>query len=145
MLNYSKNKNKNWTNSNLNLNDRKTVKAWFPGLTSRFIRVSLNPLCFLFGAVANGFKCEQESKQLIEAPLFAYLRQTDLPIPQRSLLPAVTACCQNFSNAETPDFFLIHSCSAAFSSFILHLFCKASRWGARPVFCSLLPNPSVLI
>lgn len=58
-------------------------------------------------------------KQLMDGgPLyFGIYGSRALPIPQHLLLPAVTSCCQNFSDAVTLDFCVIHSRSASFSSF----------------------------
>lgn len=61
--------------------------------------------------------------------------------PQHPLLPAVTSCCQNFSDAETLDFFIIHSRSASFSSFNNVYFAKHLT-KARVQCCILPRSPS---
>lgn len=83
-----------------------------------------------------------ESKQLMDQRSCSRVfTVAALQSPQLSLLPAVTSCCQNFSDAVTLDFFVIHSRSASFSPHLIAFALQTSHSGADPVLFFLRRSP----
>lgn len=99
--------------------------------TQNLSKLTLKPSC-VFSST--------ESKQLMDQRSCS--RVFTVAAPQSctslSLLPAVASCCQNFSDAVTLDFFVIHSSSASFSSFNHVYFAK--HLAQTQIQCCFLPR-----